>query len=97
MSNASEPIVDGRSPRSLAFACARGYASGLLLAIGLSVFDMMRYRIALRAVSVVDYLMIWPALCLAWPCLRWRGDGRVANVSGQEQDRRPRWRNSMSR
>jgi hypothetical protein len=90
--NASEPAVDGRPPRSLAFACARGYASGLLLAIGLSAFDMMRYRIAFPAVSVVDYLMIWPALCLAGACLRWRGDGHVANASEQEQGRRPRWR-----
>ena len=65
---------------------------GLVIAIGLSAFDMMRYRIALRAVSLVDYLMIWPALCLAWPCLRWRGAGHVANASQQEQDRRPRWR-----
>ena len=92
MRNASEPVVDGRPRRSLAFACARGYASGLLLAIGLTAFDMMCYRIALREVSVVDYLMIWPALCLAGPCLRWRGDGHVANASEQEQDRRPRWR-----
>ena len=94
MSNAFEPIVDGRSPRSLAFACRPRLCVGTIArnrVVGFR-YGCALYRIALREVSVVDYLMIWPALCLAWPCLRWRGDGRVANVSGQEQDRRPRWR-----
>ena len=90
MRNASAPAVDGRPPRSLAFACARGYAAGLLIAIWATAFDMIFRGVGLREVSLVDYFMDWPGVCLAMACLLWRGAGQGANSCEQEQGRRRR-------
>ena len=51
---------------------------GLVLVIVSTAVDVKLYGIAFREVSLVDYLMIWPALCLAGACLVWPGVDQVA-------------------
>jgi hypothetical protein len=85
----AESAVDGRAPRSLMLACARGYLCGLSLAALATAFEMLYRGRSFREVPLVGYLVYWPPACVAISCLRWPGAARFPDRFNRTATRMP--------